>query len=358
MMIHQPSPATVIKKKWRFVTRRISGDETFLLSMLRDTKVPHAVVPQPPSAALRNVLYTIFALWIPLVPLLLFFRRAMGGSDSASKAKKRLQRDVKFSDVAGVDEAKAELEEAVAGEAGIPFLAASASEFVELFVGRGAARVRELFTEARKVAPSIVFIDELDAVGGKRGTSFNEERDQTLNQLLTEMDGFESDTGVIVLAATNRPESLDPALCRAGRISRRVYVGAPDLKGREEILAVHLRKVKVQGPPERICRIVALATPRCAGADLANIVNEAALLAARNGRDAAEMEDFLEAVDRALYGVGGKKDWRKGVKRQLDKWLGMDSVSNFTDSKDNISRQKQLPWNRNQGPGINVATTQ
>ena len=204
------------------------------------------------------------------------------------------------------------LARAVAGEAGVPFFAASASEFVEMFVGRGAARIRELFNNARKHSPSIIFIDELDAVGGRRGRSFNDERDQTLNQveimvhmlyekydhfvsvdkkwqyffycvkLLTEMDGFESETGVLVIAATNRAEALDPALCRPGRFSRKVFVREPDFNGRQQILAVHMRGIPIEDV-EAAQSIVASITVGFVGADLANVVNEAALLAVRAG---------------------------------------------------------------------------
>jgi ATP-dependent metalloprotease FtsH len=185
------------------------------------------------------------------------------------------------------------LARAVAGEAGVPFFSVSASEFVELFVGRGAARIRDLFNAARKNSPSIIFIDELDAVGGKRGRSFNDERDQTLNQLLTEMDGFESDTKVIVIAATNRPEALDSALCRPGRFSRKVLVAEPDQEGRRKILAIHLRDVPLEEDAFLICDLVASLTPGFVGADLANIVNEAALLAARRGQS---LSDLLTAL--------------------------------------------------------------
>ncbi|RWW80902.1 hypothetical protein BHE74_00010740 [Ensete ventricosum] len=188
------------------------------------------------------------------------------------------------------------LARSVAGEAGVPFFSVSASEFVELFVGRGAARVRDLFNVAKECAPSIVFIDELDAVGGKRGRSFNDERDQTLNQLLTEMDGFESETKVIVIAATNRPEALDPALCRPGRFSRKVLVGEPDYEGRKKILAVHLRQVPVEEEIELICDLVASLTAGLVGADLANIVNEAALLAARRGLLCCPFKPLLALV--------------------------------------------------------------
>jgi len=198
------------------------------------------------------------------------------------------------------------LARAVAREAGVPFFAASASEFVELFIGRGAARIRDLFNVARKCAPSIIFIDELDAVGGCRGKSFNSERDQTLNQLLTEMDGFESNTAVLVIAATNRPESLDPALCRPGRFSRRVFVIEPDLNGRRKILAIHLRGIPLEEDPEVICNMVASITSGFVGADLANVVNEAALLAARQGKEAVTVADMKEAVHRAKYGIGDK----------------------------------------------------
>lgn len=221
------------------------------------------------------------------------------------------------------------LARSVAGEAGVPFFSVSASEFVELFVGRGAARVRDLFNVAKECSPSIVFIDELDAVGGKRGRSFNDERDQTLNQvffgyinlfnlprclisnsliyclvyfqLLTEMDGFESDAKVIVIAATNRPEALDPALCRPGRFSRKVLVGEPDFEGRKKILAVHLRQVPLDEEIEIICDLVASLTTGLVGADLANIVNEASLLAARRGWLCFSVELLVLLVKSKLY---------------------------------------------------------
>ncbi|KAF3946436.1 hypothetical protein CMV_027295 [Castanea mollissima] len=168
-------------------------------------------------------------------------------------------------------------------------------------------RIRDLFNVARKCAPSIIFIDELDAVGGKRGRSFNDERDQTLNQLLTEMDGFESDMKVVVIAATNRPEALDPALCRPGRFSRKVLVGEPDDEGRKKILAVHLRGVPLEEDVHLICDLVASLTPGFVGADLANIVNEAALLAARRGSETVTREDIMEAIERAKFGINDKQ---------------------------------------------------
>jgi cell division protease FtsH len=199
------------------------------------------------------------------------------------------------------------LARAVAGEAEVPFFSISGSEFIELFVGVGAARVRDLFDEAKKHAPCIVFIDELDAIGKSRAgvlagvAGGHDEREQTLNQLLVEMDGFDSSKGVIIMAATNRPEVLDPALLRPGRFDRQVVVDRPDLSGREAILRVHARKVKLAEAVD--LNVIAARTPGMVGADLANIVNEAALLAARRGATAVEMSDFEEAIDRVTLGL-------------------------------------------------------
>ena len=295
-----------------------------------------------------------------LVPLILmaglwlFLMRRMGGgptqalSFGRSKAKIYDRKELKttFADVAGVEEAKAELMEvvdflknpkkyqrlggripkgvllvgppgtgktllarAVAGEADVPFFFLSGSEFVEMFVGVGASRVRDLFEQAKEKAPCIVFIDELDAIGKTRAgnTGFlsgHDEREQTLNQLLAEMDGFDSSKGVIIMAATNRPEVLDAALLRAGRFDRQVVVDKPDVKGREAILLVHARNVKLA--PSVDLHVLAARTPGMAGADLANIINEAALLAARKGKDAVDMADLEEAVDRVVGGLERK----------------------------------------------------
>ncbi|KAJ7278580.1 hypothetical protein O6H91_05G029500 [Diphasiastrum complanatum] len=349
----------VPSKAWHFATRRIKYDEGFLLGLMRDSRVTYSSAPQSVSATLRTLLITILTLWIPLSPLLFLLHRQLSMNSSSSRKRKKQALFVKFDDVAGVDAAKEELMEivsclkgastfkslgaklpkgillvgppgtgktllarAVASEAGVPFFAASASEFVEMFVGRGAARVRDLFAGARKCSPSIVFVDEIDAVGGKRGRSFNDERDQTLNQLLTELDGFESEMGVVVIAATNRPESLDPALCRPGRFSRKVFVKEPDFLGRCQILAVHMRGIPVAEDAEIIQRAIASSTPGFVGADLANIVNEAAMLAARQGHSTVNLADFREATNRVKYGVGDVPKIAILMESEISRWFG------------------------------------
>ncbi|KAL0744651.1 hypothetical protein Bca4012_086164 [Brassica carinata] len=341
---------------WKYVTRKVDHDEKFLLSLMREKGITYSSAPQSALKSMRTVLITIITLWIPLTPLMWLLYRQISASNSPAKKRRSKNPTVGFDDVEGVDSAKDELVEivsclqgsinykklgarlprgvllvgppgtgktllarAVAGEAGVPFFSVSASEFVEMFVGRGAARIRDLFSAARKNSPSIIFIDELDAVGGKRGRSFNDERDQTLNQLLTEMDGFESDIKVIVIAATNRPEALDPALCRPGRFSRKVVVAEPDQEGRRKILAVHLRDVPLEEDAFLICDLVASLTPGFVGADLANIVNEAALLAARRGGEAVAREDIMEAIERAKYGINDKEVRTKTLGNELSK---------------------------------------
>ncbi|KAJ0237241.1 inactive ATP-dependent zinc metalloprotease FTSHI 3 [Hirschfeldia incana] len=341
---------------WKYVTRKVDHDEKFLLGLMREKGITYSSAPQSALKSMRTVLLTIITLWIPLTPLMWLLYRQMSASNSPAKKRRSKNPTVGFDDVEGVDSAKDELVEivsclqgsinykklgarlprgvllvgppgtgktllarAVAGEAGVPFFSVSASEFVEMFVGRGAARIRDLFSAARKNSPSIIFIDELDAVGGKRGRSFNDERDQTLNQLLTEMDGFESDIKVIVIAATNRPEALDPALCRPGRFSRKVVVAEPDQEGRRKILAVHLRDVPLEEDAFLICDLVASLTPGFVGADLANIVNEAALLAARRGGEAVAREDIMEAIERAKYGINDKEVRTKTLGNELSK---------------------------------------
>jgi cell division protease FtsH len=295
---------------------------------------------------------SIFVSWLPvlvLVGVYIFFLRQMqsgtGRAMGFGKSRARLLTEkhgrVTFEDVAGIDEAKAELEEivdflkdpqkfqrlggkipkgcllvgppgtgktvlarAIAGEANVPFFTISGSDFVEMFVGVGASRVRDMFEQAKKNAPCIVFIDEIDAVGRHRGAGLgggNDEREQTLNQLLVEMDGFESNEGVILIAATNRPDVLDPALLRPGRFDRQVVVPNPDIGGREKILKVHMRKVPLA--PDVDARVLARGTPGFSGADLANLVNEAALRAARVGKRLVTMADFEYAKDKVLMGT-------------------------------------------------------
>ncbi len=287
----------------------------------------------------------LFFLWWMMTKKM---RGASGSLFGLGKSKFKVylneKPDVKFTDVAGAEEAKQEIEEVVeylkdpqkyqrlggrapkgvllvgapgtgktllakatAGEAGTPFISISGSEFVEMFVGVGASRVRDLFNEAKKLSPCIVFIDEIDAIGKSRAMnslSSNDEREQTLNQLLAEMDGFDSSVGVIIMAATNRPEVLDPALLRPGRFDRQIIVDKPDVNGREAIIRVHIKKIKI-GDDINI-KTLAQMTPGLVGADLANIVNEAALLAARENKDAVHMEHFEEAIERQLAGLKKK----------------------------------------------------
>ena len=326
-------------------TKRIPDER--LMSRLETAGVDFGSVAAPPSSYLSKGALTAMALWIPLIPLYFVMRNLankQGGGGGAKKARSRSddgRAPVTFADVAGVDEAKAELVElvdmlrsadkykgvknrlptgcllvgppgtgktllakAVAGEAGVPFFSVAASEFVELFVGRGAARVRELFAEARKASPAVIFIDELDAIGARRGAGLNEERDQTLNQMLVEMDGFNKPGGVLVLAATNRAEALDPALLRPGRLTRRVFVGPPNLLGRAQILTVHLRDVPVEEGLRATCDAVARVTPGFTGAELANVVNEGVLLAARDDREVVTVDDLIQGAERTKNGVG------------------------------------------------------
>jgi cell division protease FtsH len=305
-------------------------------------------LPEEPS-----ILTSIFISWFPMLLLIgvwIFFMRQMQGGGgkgamSFGKSKARLlsedQIKTTFADVAGCDEAKEEVSElvdylkdptrfqklggripsgvlmvgqpgtgktllakAIAGEAKVPFFSISGSDFVEMFVGVGASRVRDMFEQAKKSAPCIIFIDEIDAVGRQRGAGLgggHDEREQTLNQMLVEMDGFEGNEGVIVIAATNRPDVLDPALLRPGRFDRQVTVGLPDIRGREQILKVHMRKVPLGDDVK--ASVIARGTPGFSGADLANLVNEAALFAARGARRVVSMEEFEKAKDKILMGT-------------------------------------------------------
>jgi cell division protease FtsH len=320
--------------------RTYAPRDTDLIPKLREQQVRITVRP-----ADKSPWYITFLLsWGPMlliIALWIFFIRQMqtGGNRAMSFGKSRAQlltedkKKVTFADVAGVDEAKVEVQEiveflkdppkfqkvgppgtgktllarAIAGEAGVPFLSISGSDFVEMFVGVGASRVRDLFEQGRKNAPCIIFIDEIDAVGRLRGAGLgggHDEREQTLNQLLVEMDGFETTEGVILIAATNRPDVLDPALLRPGRFDRQVYVGRPDIKGRVEVLKVHVKKVPVAQAVD--LEVIARGTPGFSGADLENLVNEAALLAARRGKSQVEMLDFEDAKDKIIMGVERK----------------------------------------------------
>jgi cell division protease FtsH len=326
----------------------IQDSEAFLERLEQKGVVIAAKEPKPGFGAIFIQLLP----WVILIGLWIFFFRQVqqGGNRAFSFGKskaKLLTADtpkVTFQDVAGADEAKVELEEvieflkdpqkfqrlggrlpkgvllvgppgtgktllarAVAGEAGRPFFSMSGSDFVEMFVGVGASRVRDLFEQGKAHAPCIIFIDEIDAVGRHRGAGLgggHDEREQTLNQLLVEMDGFESNEGVILLAATNRPDVLDPALLRPGRFDRQIVVDMPDVRGREMILKVHVRKIPLAGDVR--LAVIAKATPGLAGADLANIVNEAALLAARRDKPAVSMEDLEDAKDKVMLGVERK----------------------------------------------------
>jgi len=343
----------------REVSGKLKSNESFTTyspgdpGMIGDL-IDHGVAFDAKPQEEQSLLLTIFINWFPLLLLVgvwVFFMRQMQGglggrgAMSFGKSKARMlseeQNKITFDDVAGVEEAKEEVGElveflrdpakfqklggripkgvlmtgapgtgktllakAIAGEAKVPFFSISGSDFVEMFVGVGASRVRDMFEQAKKHAPCIIFIDEIDAVGRQRGAGLgggHDEREQTLNQLLVEMDGFEGTEGVIVIAATNRPDVLDPALLRPGRFDRQVYVPLPDIRGREQILKVHMRKVPVSDDVD--ANIIARGTPGFSGADLANLVNEAALFAARANKRLVDMQDFEKAKDKVVMGA-------------------------------------------------------
>ncbi|MGI6442277.1 MAG: ATP-dependent metallopeptidase FtsH/Yme1/Tma family protein [Synergistaceae bacterium] len=332
----------------KFITHTVDLSDSARLAMyFSENGVDVEVIPPKKTSWLATLLTALLPPLLLISVWIYFMYNMQGGGSKVmgfakSKAKMFLDNKPKvtFDDVAGCDEAKEELEEvveflkspdkftklgarvprgvlllgapgtgktllsrAVAGEANVPFFSISGSDFVEMFVGVGAARVRDLFEQARKFQPSIIFIDEIDAVGRHRGAGLgggHDEREQTLNQLLVEMDGFEEGTGVILIAATNRPDILDPALLRPGRFDRQVVVDAPDLKGRSEILKVHLKNKKVSKDVD--LDVLARRTPGFVGADITNLVNEAALLSARRGKKRLEMPEFEEAIDRVIAG--------------------------------------------------------
>ena len=327
------------------------GDEQELVNLLQEKGITYHKDPPDSTGTIIYTLLTVILPVVMLVAVMVWVMRSMnkgggvmGVGKSRAKAYVQKETGVTFRDVAGQDEAKESLQEvvdflhnpgkyttigaklpkgallvgppgtgktllakAVAGEAHVPFFSMSASEFVEMFVGVGASRVRDLFEEAKKNAPCIIFIDEIDAIGKSRDNSYNsnDEREQTLNQLLAEMDGFDSSKGILILAATNRPEVLDPALLRPGRFDRRIIVERPDLKGRVEILKVHAKNVSLDETVD--LDGIALATSGAVGSDLANMVNEAAILAVKNGRHAVSQKDLLESVEVVLVGKE-KKD--------------------------------------------------
>eukprot|EP00889_Picochlorum_renovo_P003207 jgi/Picre1/30237/NNA_005604.t1 len=335
----------------QFFTRHLPDPQ--LITTLRDNKVEFGTVKAALSTAISKIILTALALWVPLVPMFIIMRRFLEGRNGGSQRKKKkgVQRAprVRFSDVAGVDVAKQELQEVVAclkdsskfTRVGAKLPSVSASEFVELFVGRGAARVRELFAEARKQCPCVIFIDELDAIGGKRGAGLNEERDQTLNQLLTELDGFEGRPGIVLLAATNRAEVLDPALLRPGRLSRKVNVDLPDLQGRASIMMVHLRGIPIEGGSEgmvRAAELVARLGAGFSGADLANVCNEAAFLAARRGAESVSLDELSEAVLRTRFGVNGTQSQVPSWSKNLQRWF----VDSLLGEKQNTVRSQPL----------------
>ena len=345
----------------RQISGKLTNDQVFqthnpgdmqLVERLRTKNVRFDAVPEDRPGLLQQVIVGALPFLI-MIGIWIFFMRqmqngqgrgAMGFGKSRAKLLTEKHGKVTFDDVAGIDEAREELQEivdflkdpskfhrlggkipkgallvgppgtgktllarAIAGEANVPFFTISGSDFVEMFVGVGASRVRDMFEQAKKNAPCIIFIDEIDAVGRHRGAGLgggNDEREQTLNQLLVEMDGFDANEGIIIVAATNRPDVLDPALLRPGRFDRQITVGRPDVEGRMRILQVHMRKVPLS--PDVDARVIARGTPGFSGADLANLVNEAALLAARRGKRLVAMQEFEDAKDKVMMGVERK----------------------------------------------------
>jgi cell division protease FtsH len=367
-----------------------------LIKILRDKGVSISAKPPAESPWYMSVLVSWFPMLV-LIGVWIFFMRQMqaGGGKALSfgKSRARLMSDqsekVTFEDVAGIDEAKEELAEiveflrdpkkftrlggripkgvllvgppgcgktllarAIAGEAGVPFFSISGSDFVEMFVGVGASRVRDLFVQGKKNAPCIIFIDEIDAVGRHRGAGLgggHDEREQTLNQLLVEMDGFESNEGVILISATNRPDVLDPALLRPGRFDRQVVVSMPDIKGREKILRVHMEKTPVGSDVNPL--ILAKGTPGFSGADLENLVNEAALLAAKRNKEKLEMVDFEDAKDKVYMGLERKSKVIKEEDRKTTAYHegGHALVARFLPETDVVNKITIVPRGRAAG---------
>jgi cell division protease FtsH len=367
-----------------------------LIETLRRKGVAIKAKPEAESPWYMSLLIS----WFPMIILIgvwIFFMRQMqsGGGKALSFGKSRArllsdqQAKVTFEDVAGIDEAKEELSEiveflsdpkkftrlggripkgvllmgppgtgktllarAIAGEAGVPFFSISGSDFVEMFVGVGASRVRDLFVQGKKNAPCIIFIDEIDAVGRHRGAGLgggHDEREQTLNQLLVEMDGFESNEGVILISATNRPDVLDPALLRPGRFDRQVVVSLPDIKGREKILRVHMKRVPLS--PDVDPLVLAKGTPGFSGADLENLVNEAALLGAKRDREKIEMTDFEDAKDKVYMGLERKSKVVRDEDRKTTAYHegGHALVARFLPGTDTVNKITIIPRGRAAG---------
>lgn len=373
-------------KKIKFLTSRVEDPD--LVRQLQENKIKY-------TGYYENKIIKAIVSWVLPFAIIIFIwnilMRRMGGAPSSvlnfGKSRGKIYGEdeisITFDDVAGVDEAKEELKEiieylrnpnkflniggkipkgillvgppgtgktllakAVAGEAKVPFFSMSGSDFVEMFVGVGASRVRDLFAQAQQKAPCIIFIDELDALGKARGInplSSHDEREQTLNQLLSEMDGFDTKTGVIIMGATNRPEILDPALLRPGRFDRHILVDRPDIKGREEILQVHIKNVKVSKDVD--LKVVAARTPGFVGADLANLVNEAALLAARKNKQSVTMEDFEEAIDRVVAGLEKKKRVMSRKEKEIVAYheTGHALMAEFLETADPVHKISIIP---------------
>ena len=376
-----------------FSTVPIPNDTT-LPQLLQDNGVRYAGKAPEEMSILMVILVQALPFMLILGVAFFALRQVQKGGGSGamgfgkSKAKMLTERQgrVTFSDVAGIDEAREELEEiveflrdpgrfaklggqipkgallvgspgtgktllarAIAGEAGVPFFTISGSDFVEMFVGVGASRVRDMFEQAKKNAPCIVFIDEIDAVGRHRGHGLgnsNDEREQTLNQLLVEMDGFEANEGIIIIAATNRPDVLDPALLRPGRFDRQVVVPIPDIEGREKILAVHMKKVPLA--PDVNPRTIARGTPGFSGADLANLVNEAALLAARRNKRLVAMQEFEDAKDKVMMGAERRSMVMTEDEKKMTAYheAGHAIVSEFEPASDPIHKATIIPRGR------------
>ena len=376
-------------------------EDSGLVQTLQDNGVHIAAKPEEEMNALLSVLISWFPMLL-LIGVWIFFMRQMqgggrGGAMGFGKSKAKMLTEktgtVTFDDVAGIEEAKQELEEvvdflrepakfqrlggripkglllvgppgtgktllarAIAGEASVPFFTISGSDFVEMFVGVGASRVRDMFEQAKKNAPCIVFIDELDAVGRQRGAGLgggNDEREQTLNQLLVEMDGFESNEGIILVAATNRPDVLDPALLRPGRFDRQITVPNPDVMGRERILRVHMRKLPLA--PDVDARVIARGTPGFSGADLANLTNEAALVAARGNKRVVTMDDFESAKDKVLMGAERRSMVMTEDEKELTAYHegGHAIVSLFVRGNDPLHKVTIIP--RGQAMGVTMS---